>query len=75
MPVFDQVLQDNYLAHHACFVAALQLLSTDVVTDQSIQVAKVLLQKCVSSFSDFYEEIYLTINFRLLLHLCEVAFL
>jgi hypothetical protein len=73
LPVLKGILPDNYLVHHATLVAAIQLLNANEVTQQSINVARDLLFKYVSTFVNLFDESFLTINFHLLLHLPDVV--
>lgn len=73
LPVLKGILPDSYLVHHSTLVAAVQLLSADVVPNSSIYTARQLLAKYVDQFSDFYDPNYLTINFHLILHLADLV--
>lgn len=73
LPMLDGILPSNYMEHLSSLVAAVQLLGADEVSNESIGVARSLLKKFIAQFPDFYDAKYLTINFHLLLHLCDMV--
>ena len=73
MPVLKKILPESYFIHHATLVAAVQLLSADIVSNESLSIAKELLTRYIDQFADFYDPGYMTINFHLLLHLAEIV--
>ncbi|KAK3922756.1 UDP-N-acetylmuramoyl-L-alanyl-D-glutamate--2,6-diaminopimelate ligase [Frankliniella fusca] len=73
VPVLYQIMPPRYFHHFCTLVAAIQLLSSDVVTEEDIVQAERLLNVYVSQLADFYSVNILTMNFHLLLHLPEVV--
>ncbi|KAK3925108.1 D-alanine--D-alanine ligase [Frankliniella fusca] len=73
VPVLYQILPRRYFLHFCSLVAAIQLLSSDVVSEEDIQNAEKLLHVFVSQMADFYNVNVLTMNFHVLLHIPQVV--
>ncbi|KAE8743371.1 hypothetical protein FOCC_FOCC011023 [Frankliniella occidentalis] len=73
LPVLEGILPIKYLQHHATLVAAVQLLSADVVSLSDIATARDLLTEYVAQYADFYHQYFMTINVHLLLHLPDLV--
>ncbi|KAE8741795.1 hypothetical protein FOCC_FOCC012656 [Frankliniella occidentalis] len=74
LPVLQDIVKEDYFIHYSTLVAAAQIINSDVITPDDLNVADLLFKKYVSRFPDLYQgDTYMTINVHLLLHLVFIV--